>query len=81
MMAERNCRGGGAKSAGAAEFMVTMDGFSVARSLPALIRFPDWRPGPADVGALAAGLGTGGYALVVAIPDRLRPMTPIARTS
>jgi Protein of unknown function (DUF3866) len=34
-----------------------------------------------NVGALTMGLGTGGYALVVAIPDRLPPDPPSAGTS
>jgi hypothetical protein len=61
--------------AGAAEFMVTVDGVSIrALAYPALVGMP----GVGDrvllnVGALEAGLGTGGYALVVAIPDRLPP--------
>ena len=61
--------------AGAAEFMVTADGVSIrALAYPALVGLP--RVGDRvllNVGALEAGLGTGGYALVVAIPDRLPP--------
>ncbi|BCB77109.1 hypothetical protein Pflav_035190 [Phytohabitans flavus] len=33
-----------------------------------------------NVGALEMGLGTGGYALVVALPDRLPPDPPVAPT-
>ena len=53
--------------------MVTVDGTSVrALAYPALVGSP--RVGDRvllNVTALEAGLGTGGYALVVAIPDRL----------
>jgi hypothetical protein len=53
--------------------MVTVDGDSIrALAYPALVGSP--RVGDRvllNVGALQAGLGTGGYALVVAIPDRL----------
>jgi hypothetical protein len=53
--------------------MVTVDGTSVrALAYPALVGSP--RAGDRvllNVTALEAGLGTGGYALVVAIPDRL----------
>ena len=63
----------GREWAGAAEFMVTVDGDSIrALAYPALVGSP--RIGDRvllNVGALEAGLGTGGYALVVAIPDRL----------
>ena len=55
--------------------MVTVDGVSIrALAYPALVGLP--RIGDRvllNVGALEAGLGTGGYALVVAIPDRLPP--------
>ena len=55
--------------------MVTVDGASVrALAYPALVGSP--RVGDRvllNVTALEAGLGTGGYALVVAIPDRLPP--------
>jgi hypothetical protein len=55
--------------------MVTVDGVSIrALAYPALVGLP--RVGDRvllNVGALEAGLGTGGYALVVAIPDRLPP--------
>ncbi|HEY0935814.1 MAG TPA: DUF3866 family protein [Trebonia sp.] len=55
--------------------MVTVDGDSIrALAYPALVGSP--RPGDRvllNVTALEAGLGTGGYALVVAIPDRLPP--------
>jgi hypothetical protein len=53
--------------------MVTVNGVSIrALAYPALVGSP--RVGDRvllNVGALEAGLGTGGYALVVAIPDRL----------
>jgi Protein of unknown function (DUF3866) len=55
--------------------MVTVNGVSIrALAYPALVGLP--RVGDRvllNVGALEAGLGTGGYALVVAIPDRLPP--------
>src|SRR6202034_4277255 len=55
--------------------MVTVDGHPIrALAYPALVGLP--RVGDRvllNVGALEAGLGTGGYALVVAIPDRLPP--------
>ena len=58
---------------GAAELMVTVDGVPIrALAYPALVGSP--RVGDRvllNVTALEAGLGTGGYALVVAIPDRL----------
>ena len=58
---------------GAAELMVTVNGDSIrALAYPALVGSP--RVGDRvllNVTALEAGLGTGGYALVVAIPDRL----------
>jgi hypothetical protein len=58
--------------------MVTVDGVSIrALAYPALVGLP--RIGDRvllNVGALEAGLGTGGYALVVAIPDRLPPDDP-----
>jgi hypothetical protein len=58
---------------GAAELIVTVGGASVrALAYPALVGAP--RAGDRvllNVTALEAGLGTGGYALVVAIPDRL----------
>lgn len=60
--------------------MVTVDGTSVrALAYPALVGLP--RAGDRvllNVTALEAGLGTGGYALVVAIPDRLPADPPIA---
>ncbi|HET9082621.1 MAG TPA: DUF3866 family protein [Trebonia sp.] len=60
--------------------MVTVDGASVrALAYPALVGLP--RAGDRvllNVTALEAGLGTGGYALVVAIPDRLPADTPAA---
>jgi len=60
---------------GAVELDVTVDSHTVrALAYPALVG----EPVPGDrvllnVGALALGLGTGGYALVVALPDRLPP--------
>jgi Protein of unknown function (DUF3866) len=58
---------------GATELMVTAGGDSIrALAYPALVGSP--RVGDRvllNVTALEAGLGTGGYALVVAIPDRL----------
>jgi hypothetical protein len=58
---------------GAAELMVTVRGVPIrALAYPALVGSP--RVGDRvllNVTALEAGLGTGGYALVVAIPDRL----------
>lgn len=64
---------------GAAELIVTVDGASIrALAYPALVGMP--RPGDRvllNVTALEAGLGTGGYALVVAIPDRLPADPPI----
>jgi hypothetical protein len=55
--------------------MVTVDGDSIrALAYPALVGSP--RVGDRvllNVTALQAGLGTGGYALVVALPDRLPP--------
>jgi hypothetical protein len=60
---------------GAAEIMVTVDGANVrALAYPALVGSP--RVGDRvllNVSALERGLGTGGYAFVVAIPDRLPP--------
>ncbi|GAA5076034.1 DUF3866 family protein [Thermocatellispora tengchongensis] len=63
---------------GAVELLVTLQGEQGARvralAYPALVG----RPEPGDVvllntTALAMGLGTGGYAMVVAVPDRLPP--------
>jgi hypothetical protein len=53
--------------------MVTVDGVAIrALAYPALVGSPQLGDRVLlNVGALAAGLGTGGYALVVAIPDRL----------
>ena len=62
---------------GAVELEVTVDGAPVrALAYPQLTG----RPQPGDrallnTGALDLGLGTGGYALVVALPDRLPPDT------
>ncbi|HKE50007.1 MAG TPA: DUF3866 family protein, partial [Actinomycetes bacterium] len=65
---------------GAVELTVSLaDGGAEVRALayPALVG----TPGPGDtvllnVTALELGLGTGGYALVVAVPDRLPPDPP-----
>lgn len=64
---------------GAVELDVTLTDETSVRALayPALVG----RPEPGDrvllnVGALVMGLGTGGYALVVALPDRLPPDPP-----
>jgi Protein of unknown function (DUF3866) len=65
---------------GAVELDVSVDGTPVrALAYPALIG----RPQPGDrvllnTTALDLGLGTGGYALVVAIPDRLPPDSALA---
>jgi Protein of unknown function (DUF3866) len=65
----------GREWAGAVELEVTVAGAQVrALAYPALTG----RPEPGDrallnTGALELGLGTGGYALVVALPDRLPP--------
>jgi hypothetical protein len=63
---------------GAAEIMVSVDGAEVrALAYPALTGAP--RVGDRvllNVGALQRGLGTGGYAFVVAIPDRLPADSP-----
>lgn len=61
---------------GAVELDVELDGDATVRALahPPLVGEPE--PGDAvllNVGALDLGLGTGGYALVVALPDRLPP--------
>jgi hypothetical protein len=64
---------------GAAEIIVTVDGDPVrALAYPALVGSP--RVGDRvllNISALAAGLGTGGYAFVVAIPDRLPADAPL----
>ncbi|MEV4493585.1 DUF3866 family protein [Micromonospora coxensis] len=67
--------------AGAAELDVELPDGSVMRALayPALVGDP--QPGDRvllNAGALLMGLGTGGYALVVALPDRLPPDPPQA---
>ena len=68
---------------GAVELDVSVDGASAegeqvrALAYPALTGTP--QPGDRvllNVGALVMGLGTGGYALVVALPDRLPPDPP-----
>jgi hypothetical protein len=58
---------------GAAELMVTVDGDTIrALAYPALVGSPQVGDRVLlNVNALTAGLGTGGYALVVAVPDRL----------
>jgi hypothetical protein len=64
--------------AGAAEFIVAVDGTDVrALAYPSLTGSP--RVGDRvllNVSALERGLGTGGYAFVVAVPDRLPPDPP-----
>lgn len=69
---------------GTVELEVTLTDGTPVRALayPALVG----RPEPGDrvllnVGALLMGLGTGGYALVVALPDRLPPDPPGSGTS
>jgi hypothetical protein len=63
---------------GAAEIIVSVDGAQVrALAYPALVGSP--RVGDRvllNAAALERGLGTGGYAFVVAIPDRLPPDGP-----
>ncbi len=65
---------------GAVELDVSVDGTLVrALAYPALTGYP--RPGDrvlVNTTALDLGLGTGGYALVVAIPDRLPPDPELA---
>lgn len=66
---------------GAIELDVALPDGSAVRALayPALVGTPE--PGDRvllNVGALLMGLGTGGYALVVALPDRL-PADPRTR--
>src|SRR2546430_8040610 len=65
---------------GAVELDVTIGAQTVrALAYPALVGEPE--PGDRvllNVGALALGLGTGGYAFVVALPDRLPPDPPHA---
>lgn len=61
---------------GAVELDVAIEGDGIRRALayPALVGRPE--PGDAvllNTTALAMGLGTGGYAMVVAVPDRLPP--------
>ncbi|MFY1650082.1 DUF3866 family protein [Solwaraspora sp. WMMB762] len=66
---------------GAVELDVVVDGEPVrAVAYPALVGEPE--PGDRvllNVSALLMGLGTGGYALVVAVPDRLPPDPPGGR--
>ena len=68
---------------GAAEIMVTVDGESVrALAYPALVGSP--RVGDRvllNTAALDRELGTGGYAFVVALPDRLPPDPPRGGTT
>jgi hypothetical protein len=68
---------------GAAEIMVTVDGESVrALAYPALVGSP--RVGDRvllNTTALDRELGTGGYAFVVALPDRLPPDPPRTDTT
>ena len=68
---------------GAIELDVDVDGDTLrALAYPALVGEPE--PGDRvllNVGALAMGLGTGGYALVVAVPDRLPPDPRIPQRS
>jgi hypothetical protein len=68
---------------GAVELRVDVAGETVrALAYPALVGEPT--PGDRvllNVGALVMGLGTGGYALVVALPDRLPPDPPLAGTT
>src|SRR2546430_17648720 len=63
---------------GAVELDVTIGAQTVrALAYPALVGEPE--PGDRvllNVGALALGLGTGGYAFVVALPDRPPPDPP-----
>jgi hypothetical protein len=65
----------GREWAGAAEIMVTVDGTLIrALAYPALVGSPLVGDRVLlNTTALDAGLGTGGYAMVVAIPDRLPP--------
>ena len=68
---------------GAVELDVAADGGSLrALAYPALVGDPE--PGDRvllNVGALVMGLGTGGYALVVALPDRLPADPPADATT
>jgi hypothetical protein len=71
-------RAAGRRWRGALELDVDVSGQTVlALAYPALVGEPE--PGDRvllNVGALALDLGTGGYALVVAVPDRLPPDPP-----
>jgi hypothetical protein len=60
---------------GAFELTATVDGSQVsALAYPALVGHPEVGDTVLlNIGALELGLGTGGYALVVAVPDRLPP--------
>src|ERR1700744_5877040 len=66
---------------GAVELDVSVDGAAPVRALayPALTGCP--KPGDrvlVNTTALDLGLGTGGYALVIAVPDRLPPDPALA---
>jgi hypothetical protein len=64
---------------GACELTVEIDGSGEVRALayPALVGQPEEGDRVLlNTGALELGLGTGGYALVVALPDRLPPDPP-----
>ncbi|WP_026212527.1 DUF3866 family protein [Longispora albida] len=64
---------------GAVELDVTLDGGGIARALAYPVMVGEPVPGDRvllNAGALDLGLGTGGYALVVALPDRLPPDRP-----
>jgi uncharacterized protein DUF3866 len=70
--------------AGAVELDVTLADGSAVRALayPRLVGSPEAGDRVLlNAGALAMGLGTGGYALVVALPDRLPPDPPGAGTT
>jgi hypothetical protein len=75
---EGTVTGLGRRWRGAVELDVTVGELTVrALAYPALVGEPE--PGDRvllNVNALALGLGTGGYALVVALPDRLPPDPP-----
>jgi hypothetical protein len=65
---------------GAAELEVSIDGDTAERGSRRALAYPALvgRPEPGDTvllntAALALGLGTGGYAMVIAVPDRLPP--------
>jgi hypothetical protein len=65
---------------GAAELEISIDGDTAERGVRRALAYPALvgRPEPGDTvllntTALALGLGTGGYAMVIAVPDRLPP--------